>query len=107
MGLFEVKVDKALPIRMQELAENAAIFLPKMVSKRTLITEEDVMSQKMRLPQKPARVSVDEHELLQQEDFQWLAEFRHVLSPYWSSRVEYHPEKKGPVLVLEDARSLK
>jgi len=48
----------------------------------------------------------DEHELLQQEDFRWLAEFRDVLSPYWSSRVEYHEEKKGPVLVLESAHRL-
>ena len=31
----------------------------------------------------------DEHELLQQEDFTWLANFRDVLSPYWSLRVEY------------------
>ena len=31
----------------------------------------------------------DEHELFQQEDFRWLAEFREVLSPYWSARLEY------------------
>jgi hypothetical protein len=47
----------------------------------------------------------DEHELLQQEDFGWLAEMRDVLSPYWSSRVEYHADKRGPVLVLEESRS--
>jgi hypothetical protein len=43
----------------------------------------------------------DEHELLQQDDFGWLAEMRNVLSPYWSSRVEYHPDKKSHVLVLK------
>jgi len=53
---------------------------------------------------KPARQTEDPHELLQQEDFKWLAEFRHVLSPYWSARVEYHPANEQPVLVLEDVR---
>ena len=34
---------------------------------------------------------------------QWLGELRDMLSPYWSSRVEYHPEKKTNVLVVEQA----
>ena len=29
----------------------------------------------------------DEHELLIQDDFQWLADLRDVLSPYWASSV--------------------
>jgi len=48
------------------------------------------MTQKSVTSKKPAKPTVDEHELLQQEDFGWLAEFRDILSPYWSSRVEYH-----------------
>jgi len=39
--------------------------------------------------------SRDEHELLQQENFTWLAEFRDTLSPYWASRMEYRPPTKG------------
>jgi len=31
----------------------------------------------------------DKHELLQQEGFRWLTEFREVLSPYWSLRMDY------------------
>jgi len=32
----------------------------------------------------------DEHELLIQDDFKWLAELRHTLSPYWASSVTRH-----------------
>ena len=31
----------------------------------------------------------EEHELLQQEDIEWLAETREALSPYWAARLEY------------------
>jgi len=62
------------------------------------------MNQKTKESKKPAKQTRDEHELLQQDDFRWLAEVRDVLSPYWSSRVENHPEKTGPVLVLENTR---
>jgi hypothetical protein len=43
-----------------------------------------------------ARSSVprtDEHALLRQEDFMWLAEINKVLSPYWSARSGYENEK--------------
>ena len=38
---------------------------------------------------KEAEGQRDEHELLQQDDFTWLANIREVLSPYWSLRMEY------------------
>ena len=47
----------------------------------------------------------DEHELLEQENFEWLADFRNALSPYWSSRLEYQAENKSRVLVLEGKKS--
>ena len=31
----------------------------------------------------------DEHELLQQEDFEWLADIQEALSPFWAARLEY------------------
>ena len=39
--------------------------------------------------------TVDEHALLEQENFQWLADVRDTLSPYWSSRLEYQANKKA------------
>lgn len=62
------------------------------------------MTQKSAAPKSLAR-QTDEHELLQQDDFGWLAEVRDALSPYWSSRVEYHPEKKVHVLALKGPRT--
>ena len=38
---------------------------------------------------RPAESQKDEHELLRQEDFSWLAEARKALSPYWAVRMEY------------------
>lgn len=54
---------------------------------------------------KEAEVQRDEHELLQQEDFRWLAEFRQVLSPYWSARLEYGSRNPAPLLVIPVAQS--
>ena len=45
----------------------------------------------------------DEHELLIQDDFQWLADLRDVLSPYWASSVV----DKGtlpPILSIQGVR---
>jgi hypothetical protein len=36
----------------------------------------------------------DEHELLQQEDFDGLAELRETVSPYWASRLVYQPARE-------------
>jgi len=62
------------------------------------------MAQKTVTSKKAETRTRDEHELLQQEDFGWLAEVRDVLSPYWSSRVEHESEKKGSTLVSEHIR---
>ena len=37
--------------------------------------------------------SRDEHQLLQQEDFTWLAELREAVSPYWAARMVYRPAR--------------
>ena len=58
------------------------------------------MSRKTVKVQKSGDQVNDEHEMLQQDDFRWLNEFRDLLSPYWSSRVEYRSENKEPILVL-------
>jgi hypothetical protein len=62
------------------------------------------MTQKTVTSKKPASQTRDEHELLQQDDFGWLAQIQDVLSPYWSSRMEFYPETKTPVLALEKPR---
>jgi hypothetical protein len=38
---------------------------------------------------KEAKVEREEHELLQQENFEWLANCPEELSPYWSAHLEY------------------
>ena len=58
------------------------------------------MTQKTTTSRKFATQPGDQHT----EDLKWLAEFRNVLSPFWSARVEYHPDKESPVLVLKDIR---
>ena len=40
----------------------------------------------------------------QDSDFGWLAEVRDALSPYWASRLEFHPESQGHVLVVQGPR---
>jgi hypothetical protein len=62
------------------------------------------MTQKTSTLKKSATQTRDEHEMLQHDNFEWLAEIRDVLSPYWSSRLEYHPDKKTHVLALEGTR---
>jgi hypothetical protein len=49
---------------------------------------------------KEVEVQRDEHELLQQEDFTWLANFRDVLSPYWSVRLQYRTTSRAPLVEL-------
>ena len=51
------------------------------------------MIRKTEKEKKPAHRRTDEHELLEQENFEWLADIRDTLSPYWSSRLEY--QQKG------------
>jgi len=62
------------------------------------------MTPKTEKSKKVVKQSGDEHELLQQENFTWLAEFRDLLSPYWAARLEYHPEDKAHVLALQGTR---
>jgi hypothetical protein len=59
------------------------------------------MGRKVEKLEKTADWPADEHERLEQEDFRWLSEFRDILSPYWSSRVEYQSDAGTHVLVLE------
>jgi hypothetical protein len=62
------------------------------------------MTRKLAKSKKRVVESGDEHELLQQENFTWLSEFRDMLSPYWSARVEYDPEGKSHVIALEGSK---
>ena len=38
------------------------------------------------VPSLPERQERKPREFFQEEDFQWLSEMQHVLSPYWSAR---------------------
>jgi len=64
------------------------------------------MTQKTLKTKKLVKETGDEHELLQQENFTWLAEFRELLSPYWSARLEYDTEDKAHILALKGTRVL-
>ena len=46
----------------------------------------------------------DEHELLIQEDFKWLAELRDALSPYWASTVT-RQETLPPILSIQGIKT--
>jgi len=34
-------------------------------------------------------VVLDEHELLQQDDFTWLVQLKEAVSPYWAARIPF------------------
>jgi hypothetical protein len=49
--------------------------------------KEEVMK---RLRIKNAKtVVLDEHELLQQDDFTWLVQLKEAVSPYWAARIPF------------------